>query len=146
VRSLFRNLAFAVLGSVLLCLPATAWAEPLDAATHQITDQRVRPFGTPTKTEPLVEATEAPYLSRDVVTAGKELLVSIGQSSGIKLVPGGMYEILLDETSLGSYPADPNGQLFVQVPIPPTTPSGIHTLKATDNLSTNLQKTINIHP
>lgn len=134
--SLCKKAIFCVLGAILLCLPATAFAMPLDDAIEP-TEAEVTPLQEAT------EAIEAPYLSKDVVTAGKELLVSIGSTSGIKLIPGGMYEIFLDDTSLGSYHADYNGQLFVQVKIPANTTPGTHTLKTT-NQALTLQKTIKI--
>ena len=94
MRNLRKKAVFGVLGAILLCLPATAFAIPLDDATEVVVPEITTPPEPPeaevAPPQQATEAVEAPYLSKGTVTAGKELLVSIGESSGIKLIPGGM--------------------------------------------------------
>lgn len=124
---------FVGLGAVLLCVPSVAWAEPLDTGFLNVPELS-ETIQDPELTDIIndlenTEPVEADFLSKDYVIAGKELLISIGQSSGIKLVPGGMYEIFLDDTLLLTNPADQNGQLFVQISIPVDGSAGFHTIR-----------------
>ncbi len=118
VKVWVRNSLFIVFGVVLLCLPAAAFAEPLDSGVTQI-DQLTEPIQKP--------AIQAPRLSKDIVRPDKELLVSIGHDTAV-LEPNAPYEIFLDDVSLGIFNSDPNGQLFVQVKIPAAKQAGAVTL------------------
>lgn len=134
MRVQVRKAIFGVLGVVLLCLPATAWAVPLD-------NPEVVVDTTLAQTQPL----EAPNLSRDAASLEKELLVSIGYDTVI-LEPNAPYEIFLDDISLGLFTSDSNGQLFVQVKLPLGTLPGSYMLNVTDQNVLIAQKTIQITP
>ena len=140
-----RKGVFVICMLALLCLPATAWAVPLAPVPN------LEPAETPhletndpkLATDDLgLETTYAPYLSKDAASPDKELLVSIGASSGIKLTPGAIYQIYIGETLVKEHHADQNGQLFTQIKIPPAL-TGPQTLKVTSKDLT-LQKPLKI--
>ncbi len=138
---------FVVLGAVLLCVPSVAWAEPLDTGfldIPELSESIQEPELTNIINDlEIPEPIEASFLSKDYAQAGKELLISIGSTSGITLNPGQTYQIYLDDTLLATHPADQNGQLFVQVSIPADTPPGTHTIQVITPDQV-LQKTIQI--
>jgi hypothetical protein len=141
-----RKSLFIVLGAVLLCLPAAAFAEPLDSSEI---DRAIADILNAPDLEPLpalpTDPIDAPRLSKDVASLDKELLVSIGHDTAV-LDPNAPYEIFLDDTSLGTYTSDANGQLFVQVVLPTDIRPGPHRLKVTDQVSALIaQKTIKTH-
>lgn len=126
-----------MLGAVLLCLPATVFAEPLDTATPP-TQVRPAELIIPDKTQII----ESPHLVRNNVAAGREVLVSIGPDT-LVLEPNAPHEIFLDEISLGTYTSDYNGQLFVQVKIPAGTTPGPHQIQVKTPTQT-IQKSVQI--
>lgn len=143
MKQLVKKAVFGVLGAVLLCAPATVFAEPLD--TDYDAPQFSETLQAPELDQVISDIDQpdfmhAPHLSRDVADPRKELLVSIGHDTAV-LEPNAPYEIFLDDTSLGTYESDANGQLFVQVKIPASTTPGPHTLKVSND-SLTLQKPI----